>query len=94
MVLLFFFILWLILGVIVATLAFMRKAVANKEDDTLHLAGAEAAMVSDQVAIAKKLETIDRWGKILTILLVVSGVVLACFYGVHLWNETSSIGIK
>jgi len=94
MVLLFFFILWLILGAVVAALAFMRKSIASKEDDTLHLGGGEAAMVSDQVTIAKKLETVDRWGKLLTIVLIVSGLILACFYGVHLWNETSSIGIK
>ena len=82
---------WAELAVIVAVLALMRKQVASHEDDSLHLSGGTAA-VSEQVNVAKKLESIDRWGKILTILLVVTGLALAVLYGMSLWEETSKAG--
>ncbi|MBI5280191.1 MAG: hypothetical protein HY858_00815 [Candidatus Solibacter usitatus] len=71
---------WAVLAVIVMVLAGIRRSVAAKEDDTLHLGG-EAAVVEQQVDVAKKLEVLDRWGKILTVILAVSGAALACWWG-------------
>jgi cytochrome b subunit of formate dehydrogenase len=89
-----FFIAWVILGGVVATLAFMRKAIASKEDDSLHLAGGGAVIVDQQASIAKRLEAVDRWGKLLTIVLAVSGLILAIIYGVQIWNQATNAGIK
>ncbi|MBI5085358.1 MAG: hypothetical protein HZB13_12265 [Acidobacteria bacterium] len=71
---------WTVLAVIVMVLALIRRSVAAKEDDTLHLGG-EAAVVEQQVDVAKKLETLDKWGKILTVVLAITGVALACWWG-------------
>jgi len=86
-----FAIAWAVLAVTVIVLALMRKQVAAHEDDSLHLSGGSAA-VTDQVAVAKKLEVIDKWGKILTIVLVVSGLALAIIYGMRMWDESSKVG--
>ena len=64
---------WAVLATAVLALAFYRRAVASKEDDYLHVNNDVAAQ---QTAMAKKLEMIDRWGKILTIIAAVFGVIL------------------
>ena len=83
---------WAVLAVIVLGLAITRRTVASQEDDSIHLTDGGAA-VGQQVAMAKKLEGIDKWGKILTIILVVTGLALAIVYGMQLWDETSKVGL-
>ena len=82
---------WTALAVVVMVLALMRKQIASHEDDSLHLSGG-ASIVTEQVAMAKKLEAIDKWGKALTILLVVAGLALGIIYGMSLWDATSKAG--
>jgi hypothetical protein len=89
-----FAIAWALLGVVVAALALMRRSVSGKEDDSIHLGGGGAAITSEQLAVAKKLEQIDKWGKMLTIVLVVTGLILAILYGMQVWEETSRVGLK
>lgn len=83
---------WAVLAVIVLILAIARKQVSANEDDSIHLSGGEAS-VSEQVTIAKKLSAIDRWGKILTVVLAVSGLALAILYGMQMWDATSKVGL-
>ncbi len=65
---------WAILACVVAGLAFYRKAIARNEDDYIHV---DAVGVNNQqVALARKLEQIDKWGKLLTIVVAVYGVIL------------------
>jgi uncharacterized membrane protein len=78
-----------ILGLIVGGLAIYRRMVAEKEDDTVHLTGSSES-VKDQVAIAAKLNSIDKWGKILTVLLVVYGLVIAGLYVYEMWVVSST----
>lgn len=87
-----FAIAWGVLAVIVLSLALMRRSIASQEDDTIHL-GASGAAIDQQVSVAKKLESIDRWGKILTVVLAVSGVALAILYGMQIWDATSRAGL-
>ena len=63
-----FLILWVVLAVTVLALFVWRKTVARNEDDNLHvLDGAAVQQTRQQAAVAQKLELIDKWGKILTI---------------------------
>jgi hypothetical protein len=65
------------LALAVIVLLVWRKMVASKEDDQLHvLHGA----VTDQVSVASKLDAIDKWGKILTVVAVVLGLLIAAAY--------------
>jgi hypothetical protein len=85
---------WTAVALVVGLLALVRRQMAAKEDDTIHLGSAATTMASEQMTMAKKLATIDRWGKILTVLLVVTGIVLGIIYGMQLWDETSRVGLK
>ena len=72
---------WGVLLIVVIVLAVVRSKMAAAEDDTLKLSEAEAGAISAQVQVAKKLSTVESVGKWLTVLLVVSGVILAGLYG-------------
>jgi hypothetical protein len=64
------------LGVTTIALACYRLLVIRmKGDDCLHLLEADAPVVARQEAAARKLEVVDLWGKALTILTVVAGLV-------------------
>jgi hypothetical protein len=78
-----FVILWTILACAVIALAIYRRWVARTEDDTLHVLEDAVVAVPRQTAFAQRMDAIDRWGKLLTIFTVVSGLVLA---GVYLYN--------
>jgi len=80
--------LWACLVVAVIGLAVYRRIIALREDDCIHVAAAEAGNILGQISIAHKLEVVDRWGKILTILAVSSGVVLGAAYLYYLWNQS------
>lgn len=83
---------WGVLAIVVIALAVMRKMISAKEDDTLHLSG-EAGVIEQQTTVARKLEAVDKWGRILTIVLVVTGLILAVLYGLELWEASSRAGL-
>lgn len=87
-----FAIAWAVLGVIVLSLALMRRSITANEDDSIHL-GATTGAIDQQVSTAKKLEAIDKWGKTLTVVLAVSGLALIILYGMQVWEATSKAGL-
>jgi len=81
---------WAVLATIVIVLAICRRFVSEHEDDSLHVGDVDSgAATSQQVALAKRLESIDRWGKILTVLALVSGLALAGVFLYTAWMESS-----
>ena len=86
--------LWIVMAAAVLALLAWRKAVSLSEDDNLHvLDGGAVEKSAEQIAVAQKLDFIDRWGKIVTIVAVVYGVVLGGVYMWHSWIEYSKIGM-
>jgi hypothetical protein len=83
-----FFVLWGVLAVAVLVLIGWRKSVASHEDDSLHVMQADAA--PQQVATASKLDYIDKWGKLLTVIAVAYGLVLAVIYMIQGWLQSST----
>ena len=81
-------VLWGVFAAGVLALIVWRKAVGRSEDDTLHVLHAEA--LPRQAAVAHKLEVIDRWGKMLTIITVVYGILLGAFFMYQTWVQTST----
>ena len=72
---------WILLAVVVLALALYRKFVtAHEEDRYVHLAQAETQLIPHQVAVNHKIQTMDRWGEILTAVTLVIGLALACLY--------------
>jgi len=72
-----FIVLWVLLAASVLVLIVWRKMVANQEDDTIHVL---QGSVAQQVTVAHKLEVIDKWGKILTVVTLVYGLILGGTY--------------
>ena len=71
---------WAVLATVVLALAIYRGVVARKEDDFIHVG---AQPVTQQQAVSKKLDSIDHWGKILTVVAVVFALVIL---GLFLYN--------
>ncbi len=80
---------WVVLAVIVMVLAIYRWKVANSEDDSLHVSEAETAVVSQQVAVGKRLAAVDRWGKILTVLAILYAIGLVGLYLYRGWTDSA-----
>ena len=77
------------MAISVCVLIVWRKAVASHEDDCLHMTNVDA-VVPQQMAVAHKLETIDKWGKMLTAITVIYGLAIAGVYFYQMWVATST----
>ena len=75
---------WVVMALCVLGLAMYRKQIASAENDSLQLSGDGSAIESQKV-ITEKLKVLDKWGKLLTIVVVVLGLVLAGAYGYAGW---------
>jgi len=75
---------WGVLAIVVVSLIIYRKSVTSQEDDSIHL---EGNIPAQQTTMAHKLASIDRWGKTLTAVTVVYGLVLAAVYLYQIWNN-------
>jgi hypothetical protein len=74
---------WSVFALAILVLLVVRKVVAAKEDDQLHVLH---GTTSQQSAVASKLDVIDRWGKILTVIVVVFGLVIGAVYVISTFN--------
>jgi len=85
---------WVILASAVIVLALYRKFAARGEDDMLHVRDAETAIVRKQSNLARTLNSIDRWGKLLTITVVLYGVVLLARFFYIGWEQSQQLNLK
>ena len=69
-------------------LAAYRRVIARKEDDMLHVRDSEATLIAQQELVASRLETVDRWGKAITVLAVAFGVVAGVLLLVAAWQNS------
>jgi hypothetical protein len=81
---------WIALALAVIGLMVRRKVVASHEDDNLHVLDGGGA---NQTVVAHKLDQIDHWGKILTVIAVVYGVLLGLAYAYQAWIQTYHTGV-
>jgi hypothetical protein len=81
------FVVWGLLAIAVLVLLGMRKSTASHEDDSIHVLGGDLA--PQQVALAHKLEVIDKWGKTLTVVTVAFGLLLAAFFVIQQWVQAT-----
>jgi hypothetical protein len=78
-----FAILWMVFALMIVALAAYRWLVSEQEQETLHLSNPRE--ITHQAAIARRLDTIDRWGEVLTIVAPVYSLLLAGGYAYYLW---------
>jgi hypothetical protein len=82
--------LWAVLGLATLGLALYRKVISSNEQDVVHLGPGEEREIPVQAELAKKLLTVDRWGKTLTVVTVLIGLLLAGGYLYNGWQDPSS----
>jgi hypothetical protein len=82
---------WVVLFLAVATLAGVRKWVAREEDDTLHLGQTGGSFSKRQTALAATLDRVDKFGKALTVVMVVYGLALLGRIVYQAWLESGMI---
>ena len=75
-----FIVIWSAMAVLVVALAIARNIAAMHVDDNLHLGAGEDRMIPGQIAFFGVLNRFDRWGKLLTIATVASGILMAVVY--------------
>ena len=68
---------WMVLALSVLALFLWRQGVARGGDDSLHVMH---GTLTDQTSLAQKLEVIDKWGKIATVVTDVLGLLIAAAY--------------
>jgi len=83
-------IIWSALTLVVISLA-ARKVAAGKDDEYVHLSDAETAAIPQQLAVANKLDKLDTWGKRLTIVDVVFGLVLVSMLVYQTWQANQTL---
>jgi hypothetical protein len=80
---------WIVLALVVLALFVWRQSIARNEDDSLHVMHGALA---PQTAVAQKLDVIDKWGKILTVITVISGLLIAAAYVYGQFVGRSALG--
>jgi len=77
---------WSVFAVIVLVLAAYRKMLSVREDDSLHVSEGGARLIPEQIANAQRIEVVEKWGKSLTAVVVVTGLVMASIYFYHVFT--------
>jgi hypothetical protein len=86
-----FFVLWAIFAASILGLAFYRKLLADREDDSLHVGPGEEKIVFQQKQIAATLATLDSWGKALTVIVVAYGLLIVIISFYEAWLRLPAI---
>ena len=73
-------VIWAVLAIGTLGLALYRKLISAGEEDLIHLGPGEEREIPHQEALAVRLQNVDRWGKIMTIVTVFFGLVVAAIY--------------
>ena len=80
-------ILWAALAPAVLVMAGYRKIASVREDETLHLVNPSES--ARQLAIFHKLERIDKWGRLLTVVAAIYGLLLVMGYTYQTWVQAT-----
>jgi hypothetical protein len=87
----YLFLVWCAMAAFVLSLAMYRKFVARSEDDLVHLGEADERLVTLQKSVASRLETIDKWERVFTIVTVAFGLVVGALYLYHGWIDSAQL---
>ena len=86
-----FTVIWGLLALAVLLMAGYRKTISVKEEETLHLT--DPVETNHQVQIAHRLEVVDKWGKLLTVVVAAYGLLLLIAYTYQTWIRTTNLGV-
>lgn len=82
-----------LLALVLAAMAFYRKWLEDHSDHTIHLHdnSTDTRIVSSQQTLIKRVETVDRLTRILTILLIAYALVIAAIGAWVAWNAQTGL---
>ncbi len=84
-------IVWAVLTVVVLALALVRKFTSwYGEDDYVHLAAGEERAIPHQIAVTRRLDRIDAWGKTLTLVDLLYGLTLFSVMLYTAWRNSQA----
>jgi hypothetical protein len=87
-----FVVLWSLLAVAVLGLALYRKLITiHGDDEFIHLGPGEEKLIPQQVALGRRLDFVDRWGKALTILTAAFGLLIVSVFLYLAWQASLQI---
>ena len=75
---------WGLLALALLLLGTYRATKAEREDDSVHLVGADDR-IDEQAEFARKMEGLEKWMKILGVVLVAYGLAILGYWG---WSLT------
>jgi hypothetical protein len=78
---------WIALAGLVTGLAIYRRWLFTRTDEILHMG--DESQIAKQATMAQRLDIIDRWGKIMTVIVALYGVLLAAIYFYQYWTESA-----
>jgi hypothetical protein len=78
---------WVAVTAGVIALAIYRNILARGECDVVHLRESELPLVPHQEEFAHRLETLDFWGKALTVASVSYGFLLGALFLYQIWRQ-------
>jgi len=84
---------WSFFAAIVLALAVYRKMLSNAEDDSLHVSDGAAKLIPEQIANAQRIAVVEKWGKSLTAVVLLAGLVLAGIYFYGVWTTGASVAV-
>jgi hypothetical protein len=76
---------WSLFALIVLVLAIYRKMLSNREDDTIHISLGTQGMIPEQIVNSHRIDVVEKWGKSLTIVVVIAGLAMASLYLYGVW---------
>jgi len=82
---------WAIMAVAVLGLALYKFTLSGHEDESLHVSEVEARQVAEQQQVFVKLNRVEFWGKLLTVLVILYGLAIAGAYLYHSWVQSSQV---
>ena len=82
---------WAFLAVIVLCLALYRFTLASHEDESIHVSSVEVHQVAEQQQVFGKLNRVEFWGKLLTVVVLLYGLAIAGAYVYNAWVQSSQV---
>jgi len=84
---------WGVLLIVTIGIGLYRSRLAAQEDDTLHVLDGEEQYLEQQKILSQKLDRLDRWVKILVIVLIVSGIAIGAAYVYYTFLTSDQIRV-
>jgi hypothetical protein len=84
-----YIVVWAAMAAVILVLAIWRQMIDMHEDDSVHLA--DPSLVTSQVALTRKITSIDRVGKILTVVAALYGLALCGWVVYQQWISSTKL---